>query len=103
MSSTAVSSRMGIGLVVLEKIGREDAASPDIDNDDLLPALERLRAASSSSVNSLDLSRGVKVFDGNRLCIVKPIGRRHWSETAALNDADEIAGSILMQSSGKTA
>lgn len=35
--------------------------------------------------------------------ILKPLGHRHWSETAALNDADEIAASILMQPSEATA
>jgi hypothetical protein len=37
------------------------------------------------------------VFDGDRLYLVKPIGQRFWTETAALNDADEIASAILMQ------
>jgi hypothetical protein len=27
---------------------------------------------------------------------VKPIGQRFWTQTAALNDADEIAGTLLM-------
>jgi hypothetical protein len=30
--------------------------------------------------------------------VVKPLSQRFWTETAALNDADEIAGSILMHS-----
>ena len=47
--------------------------------------------------NAFELTRGVKVFDGDRLYVVKPLGQRYWTETAALNDADEIAGSILMQ------
>jgi len=30
--------------------------------------------------------------------VVKPIGQRFWTQTAAMNDADEIAGTILMRS-----
>ena len=40
---------------------------------------------------------GVMVFDSNRLYVVKPIGQRFWTQTAAMNDADEIAGTILMR------
>lgn len=54
-------------------------------------------------MNTFELARGVKVFDGDRLYIVKPLSRRYWTETAALNDADEIAGSILMHGTGETA
>jgi hypothetical protein len=43
------------------------------------------------------------VFDSNKLYVVKPIGQRFWTETAALNDADEIAGTILMHSSRESA
>ena len=39
--------------------------------------------------------RELKVFNGNELHIVKPLNLRHWTRTAALSDADEIAGAIL--------
>jgi len=42
--------------------------------------------------------RGLKVFEGSLLYITKPLGQRFWSRTAALNDADDIAGTILMRS-----
>jgi len=94
----AASERLGIGLAILEKslTGKtkfEEAG----DLDDLLIALERFRKAASQTLNTFELIRGAKVFDRNRLYLVKPIGQRFWTETAALNDADEIAGTILMQ------
>jgi hypothetical protein len=64
---------------------------------DLLTALEHLRGITSQKLNTLELIRGAKVFDRDRLYLVKPIGQRFWTETAALNDADEIAATILMQ------
>ncbi len=92
-----VSSTLGIGVTVLQKVHSGEAASetPE-DLSDLLTALERLREITSQKLNTLELIRGAKVFDGNRLYLVKPIGQRFWTETAALNDADEIAGTILM-------
>ena len=39
--------------------------------------------------------QNLKVFDGDSLYVLKPMQMRFWSRTAALNDADEIAGYIL--------
>ncbi|MGB2678514.1 MAG: N-6 DNA methylase [Candidatus Acidiferrum sp.] len=92
------SSTLGIGVAVLKKNrAGEIASGPPDDLGDLLAALERLRGISSQKLNTLELIRGAKVFDRDRLYLVKPIGQRFWTETAALNDADEIAGTILMQ------
>lgn len=90
---------MGLGLVILHMVDGDEAIAVPTDQVDLVEALDRFRQAFSSSVNSFELSRGMKLFEGTRLYLLKPLGQRYWSETAALNDADEIAGSILMHSS----
>ena len=92
------SSTLGIGVAVLRKNPADEIAlgRPD-DLGDLLAALEHLRQITSQKLNTLELIRGAKIFDRDRLYLVKPIGQRFWTETAALNDADEIAGTILMQ------
>jgi len=100
VASVSASEEVGIGLVVLENVSRRTSKSPSSANGDLLSALDRLRDAASLKLNTFELARGVKVFDGSRLYVVKPITRRHWTESAALNDADEIASSILMHSPG---
>lgn len=95
---TTASANLGIGVAVLLKIRSDQpfAARPAALGD-LFAALDRLRAATSQRLNTLELIRGTKVFDGNTLYVVKPIGQRSWTQTAALNDADEIAGTILLQ------
>lgn len=99
-----VASQAGIGVVVLERTGGRTNSAPWLEsNGDLLAALDSLRNAAAIKSNTFELARGVKLFDGPRLYVVKPLGRRYWSETAALNDADEIAGSILMRTSEKRA
>lgn len=45
--------------------------------------------------------QNLKVFDGNSLYILKPMQMRFWSRTAALNDADEVAGSIIQSQRGR--
>ena len=94
------STNLGIGVAILEKHVRGRPTPAHLHDDgDLLALLERLRRMASRQLNTFELVRGIKVFDQNHLYIVKPIGQRFWTETAALNDADEIAGSILMQNS----
>jgi hypothetical protein len=91
------SQSLGIGMVVLEKARRSDPVTDVTDTDgDVLSALDRLRAAVTRKGRALDPTRGLMVFERNRLYIAKPIGQRYWTQTAALNDADEIAGTILM-------
>lgn len=96
---TTAADTAGIGMVVLEKIARAEAATPmDRAGDDVLQALDRLRKIASIGSRAVDPTRGLMLFDKTQLYIVKPIGQRYWTETAALNDADEIAGTILMHS-----
>jgi hypothetical protein len=101
---TMASSNLGIGIAVLEKALR-GAAVPVVPTDsaDLLGAFDKLRKAVAQNLNTFELIRGAKVFDGDRLYVVKPISRRFWTQTAALNDADEIAGTILMSTAQRPA
>ena len=98
------SANLGVGLAILHKTqDGPNSAAPVEGNGDLLAALARLRDVTSHRLNVLDLPRAAKVFDGDYLYVLKPIGQRFWTRTAALNDADEIAGSILMHSSKELA
>jgi hypothetical protein len=91
------SGMLGIGMAILEKVRREGRAVPmKTDGEDLLEAVHHLREAAVRDRGSFDMLRGVMLFERNRLYIVKPIGQRYWTQTAAVNDADEIAGTILM-------
>ena len=101
---TIASASLGIGVAMLRKNVRGRATPAHAhDEDDLLVSLERLRRLTSRRLKTFELIRSIKVFEQDRLYIVKPIGQRFWTETAALNDADEIAGSILMQDSKEMA
>ena len=98
------SAKLGIGIVMLEKIERSGPKRPmEPIGEDLLDAFDRLRSAIPASQQTLDPTRELMVFDQNSLYVVKPIGQRYWSQTAALNDADEIAGTILMHPHGEQA
>lgn len=96
---TFADDKLGIGMAVLEKISQSEAKSPmNGIEENILESLDRLRKAVSQQRGTINPVRGLMVFDQNRLYIAKPIAQRHWMQTAALNDADEIAGTLLMHS-----
>ena len=91
------SDSLGVGMILLQKTLRSEKPVRLIGADnDLLRALNHLRKAALRKKAHIDPIRGLMVFDRNQLYIVKPIAQRYWTQTAALNDADEIAGTILM-------
>lgn len=96
---TFASNNLGIGMTVLEKIRRAEAnSSMSSVEENVLKSIDHLRKIISQQHKMIDPIRGLMVFDQNRLYIAKPIAQRHWTQTSALNDADEIAGTLLMHS-----
>ncbi len=92
-------SSIGVGMVVLEKTRREEKPTQlsAIDGE-LLKAIDNLQRIAAKGHGTFELVRGLKVFHKNLLYITKPLGQRFWTNTAALNDADEIAATILTRS-----
>ena len=91
-----VSDGLGIGVAVLHKQQGSTYIDPRASDIDVVAILHKLQQATMQRVNTFDLLRSTKVFDGDYLYMVKPLNRSMWTETAALNDADEIAGTILL-------
>jgi hypothetical protein len=95
---TISDGKLGVGMVVLEKTVRgEEARHLNGATKDALVHLHRLQKGAAKGRGTMELVRGLKVFDKTLLYVTKPNGRRFWTRTAALNDADEIAGTILMR------
>ncbi|MGY3530748.1 hypothetical protein [Bradyrhizobium sp. USDA 4452] len=93
--SAVASDQLGIGVAVLRKSSRSDALAQPVEAD-VLHTFDRLRRAANPIERAFTAARGITVFDQDNLYLLKSIGHRYWTETAALNDADEIAGTILM-------
>jgi hypothetical protein len=49
------------------------------------------KASVQHGPGGLSYLRGYAHFEEDRVHILKPLTRRHWTKTAALNDADELA------------
>ena len=91
-----ISGSLGVGVVLLEKvrIAERTGSSPAIGHD-LPRVLRKIRDAFAGNGGSWRSLREVMLFDGNKLYVLKPAARIHWTETAALNDADALAATLL--------
>jgi len=93
------SSALEESIVTLWKSAKVERVKQSQTSDDLQAALKDVQQALPDHVGRFKYHRNLKVFDGDKLYILKPLTRRHWTKTAAINDADEIATAIL--SSGR--
>ena len=92
-----VSTKAGLGIVVLQQVASEANANcieqESISDLDLV--LKKISNLLSNRLGSVAYYRNLKIFDEDKLYILKPLTFRYWSKTFALNDADEIAAAIL--------
>lgn len=96
-----VSSDADMGVVSLRRVDKLSASTEMKEMaswEDLDKALGRLRGLLPAETRSMRLLRNMKVFGEETLDILKPLARRYWTKTSALNDADEIAAAILTAS-----
>jgi len=92
---TIVSPQTGLGIISLNKSHK---AKPYVDieaDTELEAALTRIMSLLPRQQGHITYMRGAKVFDGDNIYIVKPLILRYWTQTAAMNDADELAAAIL--------
>ena len=70
-------------------------------DEKLAEIFDRMKTLLQQEQGRFVFCQNLKVFDGNSLYILKPMQMRFWSRTAALNDADEVAGSIIQSQRGR--
>ena len=75
------------------------------EEHDLSPKLRKLlariaKASVQRGPGGLTYLRGYAHFEEDCVHILKPLTRRHWTKTAALNDADELATYIASMEAG---
>lgn len=92
------SSVSELGIVSLARVYESISHTDPIEeeaSDRVDEILDRIKNYLPAEMRSLRIMRNLKIFDGNELHILKPLERRFWTKTSALNDADEIAAAIL--------
>ncbi|NQT92077.1 MAG: N-6 DNA methylase, partial [Lentisphaerae bacterium] len=92
------SRKAGLGVITLRKTKKTRSPKPYSEEEgsaELNQALERIQELLPQRAGGVEMARGMKVFDENEIHIIKPMMLRFWTQTAALNDADEIASAVL--------
>lgn len=93
-----ISLDMGAAIIVLDRKINVEQSWVNIEQksiQELDTVLQRIIRLLPNQQGSISLLRNLKVFDQDKLYIFKPLARRFWTKTSALNDADEIAAAIL--------
>ena len=90
-----IAERFGLSLLVLTKgktkAGYTEAAAPD----EVSKAIAGIEKAITVEHRKLAYARGFTLFERDRAYVLKPLARRHWTRTAALNDADAMFAAML--------
>lgn len=95
----SVAAKIGLALVTLGIGDRAKEYAESIAEDRVSEALDSIRKTTARNGALFSRLRGFALYAPDRVHILKPLNRRHWTRTAALNDADEIL-SRMMEESG---
>lgn len=90
-----MSREAGLGVVAVTRDGKAATSVLRPQSQELDYVLGRMREHLAARRGSIHLVRGAKVFVGSTLYVLKPLTKRFWTKTAALNDADEIFAAVL--------
>lgn len=91
-----VASKSGLALLTLGVNGDSSAYRDTKADHAVEQLLIRIRKSTKRSVGGLiNYLRGFVFYEGRKVHLVKPLARRHWTRTAALNDADAILSHMM--------
>ncbi len=77
--------------------GRAKEYSESEAEEQVEELLARIRNSSAQSTGTVRCLRGFAFYEGKTVHLLKPLSRRHWTRTAALNDADEILSHMMKE------
>jgi len=90
-----IAEKLGLSLLVLTKgktkTGYTEKAAPT----EVANAIAGIEKAIALEHRKLAYARGFTLFERDRAYVLKPLARRHWTRTAALNDADAMFAAML--------
>ena len=94
-ATSIVSPQTGLGIIVLSQTERADPPKDDEADEQLRSTLAELRRNLPEADGIKTYMRGLTVFEGETITLIKPLALRFWTKSAALNDADSLASAIL--------
>jgi type I restriction-modification system DNA methylase subunit len=90
-----VSDILGLGLLMVTKGKSALTYSEASASHEVATAIAGIEKALLVRNLKLAYTRGFTLFECDRAYVLKPLARRHWTRTAALNDADAMLAAML--------
>lgn len=97
-AATTLATKAGLAVLTMTVGGKGHSYQENEAEDQVNELLTRLRKVTvGSNSSSFRCLKGFVFFEGRQAHILKPLNRRSWTHTAALNDADEIIGHMMQE------
>jgi hypothetical protein len=90
-----VASKAGLGLLTIRRTDNVEDFVERPAGRDFEKVLVKIQRAVSARQGGISYARGFTYFEPEQFHILKPLTLRHWSKTAALNDADALMGFMV--------
>lgn len=96
-----IAEDVGLSLLVLTKGKTKSEYTEAAAPDEVAKAIAEIEKAITVRGDKLAYARGFTLFERDRAYVLKPLARRHWTRTAALNDADAMLAARLKPDSSR--
>ncbi len=92
-----VATKIGLALITLGLGDQPKKYCEDQVDDNVVNLLESIRQQTSDHGVQFTRLKGFVLYEADRVHILKPLNRRHWTRTSAMNDADEILTRMMKE------
>lgn len=96
-----IAEKFGLSLLILTKGKTVTGYRETEAQAEVADAIAGIEKAIAIEHRKLAYARGFTLFEPNRALMLKPLARRHWTRTAALNDADAMLAAYLEPDSSR--
>lgn len=90
-----IAKKYGLSLLVITKDKTTSSYRESEASAEVAKAIVEIEKTVAVEHRKLAYARGFTLFEPNRALVLKPLARRHWTRTAALNDADEMFAAMF--------
>jgi hypothetical protein len=90
-----IAPKPGLAMVTFGVGGRAQPYRESEAEKQIEDFLDKIRGSSTKSAGTIRYLRGFAFYEGATVNLLKPLARRYWTRTAALNDADGILSHMM--------
>ena len=94
-TQSCIAPTLGLAFVTFGVGGRARKYKETTAEKQVEELLDRIRKSTTQSEGVIRYLRGFSFYEDTMVHLLKPLSRRYWTRTAALNDADEILSHMM--------